>query len=181
MLLILLVSNFSAHVYLRLNKNQLLEDVPNETIMECAQLVKKNSIEGCKLSSVYVVMTNWSNLNKTNQMEVGEIGFHDKTKVKRIKVIKDNAIVNQITKTKTESYPDLAALQLQRAREIQLEKKHENQERLKQEKEAALKREEDSKLRSYSSIMIEENMTSNKDVQSSTDASCAKDFEDDFM
>ena len=44
----------SAHVYLRLNKNQMLEDVSDATIMECAQLVKANSIEGCKLREVYV-------------------------------------------------------------------------------------------------------------------------------
>lgn len=39
----------SAHVYLRLRKNQRLEDVSESTIHECAQLVKANSIEGCKL------------------------------------------------------------------------------------------------------------------------------------
>jgi predicted ribosome quality control (RQC) complex YloA/Tae2 family protein len=44
----------SAHVYLRLRKNQRLEDVSPETIMECAQLVKANSIEGCKLKEVKV-------------------------------------------------------------------------------------------------------------------------------
>ena len=44
----------SAHVYLRLRKNQLLEDVSAETIMECAQLVKANSIEGCKMREVKV-------------------------------------------------------------------------------------------------------------------------------
>ncbi len=44
----------SAHVYLRLKKNQRLEDVSDDTIMECAQLVKANSIEGCKMSEVYV-------------------------------------------------------------------------------------------------------------------------------
>lgn len=44
----------SAHVYLRLQKNQRLEDVSAEAIMECAQLVKANSIEGCKLREVHV-------------------------------------------------------------------------------------------------------------------------------
>ena len=44
----------SAHVYLRLNKNQRLEDVSPEAIMECAQLVKANSIEGCKMNHVTV-------------------------------------------------------------------------------------------------------------------------------
>lgn len=44
----------SAHVYLRLRKNQRLEDVSDATIQECAQLVKANSIEGCKLKEVTV-------------------------------------------------------------------------------------------------------------------------------
>lgn len=44
----------SAHVYLRLRKNQKLEDVSSATIMECAQLVKANSIEGCKMREVKV-------------------------------------------------------------------------------------------------------------------------------
>lgn len=44
----------SAHVYLRLRKNQRLEDVSEKTIHDCAQLVKANSIEGCKLKEVTV-------------------------------------------------------------------------------------------------------------------------------
>lgn len=44
----------SAHVYLRLKKNEKLEEVPNTTLMECAQLVKANSIEGCKLNHVHI-------------------------------------------------------------------------------------------------------------------------------
>lgn len=50
----------SAHVYLRLKKDQRLEDVSDKTVMECAQLVKANSIEGCKLKEVHVVYTRWS-------------------------------------------------------------------------------------------------------------------------
>ena len=49
----------SAHVYLRLRKDQRLEDVTDSTVMECAQLVKANSIEGCKLKEVHVVYTRW--------------------------------------------------------------------------------------------------------------------------
>ena len=115
----------SAHVYLRLRPGQRLEDVSDSTIMECAQLVKANSIEGCKLREVYVVYTRWRNLNKTNDMEVGSIGYHDKTKVKRIKVEKDQTIVNKINKTKEERSPDLAALQQQRAEEIRSQQKQE--------------------------------------------------------
>ena len=58
----------SAHVYLRLKPGQRLEDVSDSTIMECAQLVKANSIEGCKLREVYVVYTRWRNLHKTNDI-----------------------------------------------------------------------------------------------------------------
>jgi hypothetical protein len=113
-------------VYLRLRKNQRLEDVSEETIMECAQLVKANSIEGCKKKEVYVVRitlsspmqnknivltlstiwqvyTRWRNLLKTNNMVAGQVSYHDKSKVKRMKVVKDNSIVNALNRTKTVS------------------------------------------------------------------------------
>jgi predicted ribosome quality control (RQC) complex YloA/Tae2 family protein len=44
----------SAHVYLRLRKNQRLEDVSPQTVEECAQLVKANSTEGSKLKECTV-------------------------------------------------------------------------------------------------------------------------------
>lgn len=50
----------SAHVYLRLKKNERLEDVPPAVIEQCSQLVKANSIQGCKLHEVYVVYTSKS-------------------------------------------------------------------------------------------------------------------------
>jgi hypothetical protein len=68
--------------------------------MECAQLVKANSIEGCKMREVTVIYTRWRNLHKTASMEVGAIGFHDRSKVKSMRVVKDNAIVNAISRTK---------------------------------------------------------------------------------
>jgi hypothetical protein len=47
-----------------------------------------------------VVYTRWKNLHKTASMDVGAIGFHDRSKVRKVRVTKDNAIVNRITKTK---------------------------------------------------------------------------------
>jgi predicted ribosome quality control (RQC) complex YloA/Tae2 family protein len=94
----------SAHVYLRLRKNQKLEEVSEATIMECAQLVKANSIEGCKLASVYVIYTRWRNLLKTANMEAGQVSYHDSSKVNRLKVEKNNAIVNKLNKTKQVSH-----------------------------------------------------------------------------
>ncbi|XP_071273367.1 coiled-coil domain-containing protein 25 isoform X3 [Agelaius tricolor] len=42
----------SAHVYLRLHQGQSMDDIPKEVLSDCAHLVKANSIQGCKLSSV---------------------------------------------------------------------------------------------------------------------------------
>jgi len=175
----------SAHVYLRLRPGQRLEDVSDSTIMECAQLVKANSIEGCKLREVYVVYTRWRNLNKTNDMEVGSIGYHDKTKVKRIKVEKDQTIVNKINKTKEERFPDLPALQRQRAEEIrkqeQDQKKEQKETKRITEKKERWEKEQAANLKSYKSIMKEEKMKSNYDVDASVDDSAAKKFEEDFF
>ncbi|KFO52577.1 Coiled-coil domain-containing protein 25, partial [Corvus brachyrhynchos] len=57
-------------------QGQTMDDIPKEVLSDCAHLVKANSIQGCKLSSVTVVYTPWSNLRKTPDMDVGQIGFH---------------------------------------------------------------------------------------------------------
>jgi hypothetical protein len=38
--------------------------------------VKANSIQGNKMNDVDVVYTMWTNLRKTDGMEVGQVGFH---------------------------------------------------------------------------------------------------------
>jgi hypothetical protein len=171
----------SAHVYLRLQNNQRLEDVSPETIMECAQLVKANSIEGCKMREVYVIYTRWRNLHKTRDMEVGAIGFHDRSKVKRIRVEKDNAIVNRINKTKEIRFPNLAELQEERAAAFRAEQRAEKQQQKVLEKQYRREREEQAKMRSFESMMDTDQMRSNADMPASVDDSAAKNFEDDFM
>ncbi|EHH51602.1 hypothetical protein EGM_11012, partial [Macaca fascicularis] len=90
----------SAHVYLRLHKGENIEDIPKEVLMDCAHLVKANSIEGCKMN----------NVNKTADMDVGQIGFHRQKDVKIVTVEKKvNEIVSRLEKTKVERFPDLAA------------------------------------------------------------------------
>lgn len=171
----------SAHVYLRLKKGQKLEDVSEDTIMECAQLVKANSIEGCKKNNVWVVYTRWRNLLKTSDMVVGAIGFHDQSRVKRINVVKNNMTVNRITKTKEERHPNLAELQAERQREFIADQKKEKRAQMDTEKRLRLEREEAAKMRSYSSIMDEEKMVSNADIGGSVDVSASRTYEDDFM
>lgn len=55
----------SAHVYLRMPPGKTIEDIPEGVLEDCLQLVKQNSIEGCKLDNVPIVYTPWSNLKKT--------------------------------------------------------------------------------------------------------------------
>ena len=63
----------SAHVYLRLPKGHSMKDIPAETLEDCAQLVKANSIQGNKVDNLSVVYTPVSNLRKTASMEVGQV------------------------------------------------------------------------------------------------------------
>jgi len=45
----------SAHVYLRLNPGMTMDDIPQEALLDCATLVKANSIEGCKVGDLCVM------------------------------------------------------------------------------------------------------------------------------
>ncbi|KAL0612789.1 Coiled-coil domain-containing protein 25, partial [Plecturocebus cupreus] len=154
----------SAHVYLRLYKGENIEDIPKEVLMDCAHLVKANSIQGCKMNNVNVVYTPWSNLKKTADMDVGQIGFHRQKDVKIVTVEKRvNEILNRLEKTKVERFPDLAAEKECRDREERNEKKAQIQEMKRREKEEMKKKREMDELRSYSSLMKVENMSSNQD------------------
>ena len=39
-------------------------------------MLRTVSLAGCKMNNVNVVYTPWSNLKKTADMDVGQIGFH---------------------------------------------------------------------------------------------------------
>uniref|UniRef100_A0A914N8W9 Coiled-coil domain-containing protein 25 n=1 Tax=Meloidogyne incognita TaxID=6306 RepID=A0A914N8W9_MELIC len=91
----------SAHVYLRLQTGQQISDISEDLIEDCCQLVKANSIEGCKLSETDVVYTMWSNLKKTGDMVTGQVGFHKNKDVKKVRVQKQREIINRLNKTKT--------------------------------------------------------------------------------
>ena len=91
----------SAHVYLRLRPNETLDDIPSSVIDDCAQLVKANSIKGNKLNNLDVIYTLWSNLKKTADMEVGQVGFFDQKAVRTVRVERRvNDVVNRLNKTK---------------------------------------------------------------------------------
>ena len=118
----------SAHVYLRLplaaaqdagvRCGDLLDRIPDPVVEEMCQLVKANSIEGCKRASVMVVWTPWANLHKDETcMQAGAVGFHD-SKLRRLRRIdKDKSIVKKLEKTRREAHPDLQQERLQYERD----------------------------------------------------------------
>mmetsp|Transcript_26037 Transcript_26037/g.65421 ORF Transcript_26037/g.65421 Transcript_26037/m.65421 type:complete len:121 (-) Transcript_26037:627-989(-) len=71
----------SAHVYLRLAPGQSLDDISQEALEDCCQLVKHHSIEGKKRKQVDIVYTPWSNLRKSKSMDVGQVGFRRESEV----------------------------------------------------------------------------------------------------
>ncbi|KAK0175720.1 hypothetical protein PV327_009449 [Microctonus hyperodae] len=163
----------SAHVYLRLRKGQTIDDIPSTILDDAAQLVKANSIEGNKVNDVDVVYTMWSNLKKTPGMDVGQVGFHKETDVKKIHVAKRiSTTINRLTKTKRVETPDLRAMREQRDRTEREDKKQLIREQKAQEKVEEQKRQAEAEMRSYTSLFTENKMTSN--VEAGYDS-------DDFM
>ncbi|KAI4465439.1 hypothetical protein MML48_3g00019073 [Holotrichia oblita] len=149
----------SAHVYLRLKAGQTIDDIPSAVLEDAAQLVKANSITGNKVNDIEVVYTMWSNLKKTQGMEVGQVGFHKDKEVRKIKVAKRiNEIVNRLNKTKKEEHPDFRAEREKRDRLEREDKKRLLREQKEKEKEEVKRKEEEAELRSYGTLMKSSNM-----------------------
>jgi hypothetical protein len=91
----------------------------------------------------------------------GQVGFHRPENVRRCKISKNNTIVRQLEKTKTESHPDLAKEQQDRLTEIQRQKKVQRILEEKKKKMEELERKREKEERSYDRIMAADMMTSN--------------------
>jgi len=160
----------SAHVYLRLGEGQTIENIPKILIEDACQLVKQNSIEGCKMNDVDIVYTMWSNLHKTDSMEVGQIGFHSQKAVKKCRVAKkDKEVVNRLNKTKVEKELDFRAERETRDRNERESKKQQFKKLEEAKKLEDQQRKAEAETRSYSNLMQDTNMTSNKDGGSDSD------------
>ncbi|GJM94915.1 hypothetical protein PR202_ga11599 [Eleusine coracana subsp. coracana] len=125
----------SAHVYVRLNKGQTMDDISEVTAVFFVRTVKVE---------------------------------------KRI-----NEIVNRLNKTKVERKPDLkaereavsAAEKAERKAQLRDKKRKEEMERLEKDKQA--------EIRSYKGLMVQEKMTSNKQIASGSKT--VQELEEDFM
>jgi len=155
----------SAHIYLRLPEGITIDNIPQELLIDCCQLTKANSIAGCKQNNVPIVYTMWSNLKKTGSMDVGQVGFHNDKAVHTLTIEKKcNEIINRLNKTKVEKENvNFGALRQARDAEERRKEKKIQQEKKAIQKEEALQKQQEQELRSYSTLMVEENMTSNTD------------------
>jgi hypothetical protein len=98
----------SAHVYFRVTSEKgpitgiPLDDLPEDSVYDMMQIVKNNSISGCKLASTRIVFTPHSNLKKTFEMESGTVTYHD-TKLSRYRRCdKDKQRVKELEATKVD-------------------------------------------------------------------------------
>ncbi|KAG9203931.1 hypothetical protein B5807_09184 [Epicoccum nigrum] len=168
----------SAHIYVRLPEGESWEKISEPLLTDCAQLTKANSIEGNKKDNITVIYTPWSNLKKDGSMAVGQVGFKDNKKVKRIHVVsRENPIVNRLNKTKVEKYPDLREEKEARLRELRKRDQGARDARRKEEARIAKERKELAWQRdhAYDDIFSEENLAMNNNQDRD------EDFLDDFM
>ncbi|KAF9588369.1 hypothetical protein IFM89_008799 [Coptis chinensis] len=170
----------SAHVYVRLNKGQTIDDISEGLLEDCAQLVKANSIQGNKVNNIDVVYTPWYNLKKAASMDVGQVGFYNSKMVRTVRVEKRvNEIVNRLNKTKVERKPDLKAEREAVNEAERAERKLHMRDKKRREEMERLEKERQSEIRSYKGLMVAEKMTSNKQVASTNKS--LQELEEDFM
>lgn len=170
----------SAHVYLRLPEGVSIDSIPPDTLEDASQLVKANSIQGNKVNNLDIVYTPAANLRKTAAMAVGQVGFHNEKAVKKTKVERRvNEIVNRLERTKKELYPDLEAEKEAWNREQRGKAKAEAQAQRQAEKAAKEEKMRDEEIRSYKSVMREEDMTTVREMREKY--ASPEEYEDDFM
>ncbi|KAF2172954.1 hypothetical protein M409DRAFT_49457 [Zasmidium cellare ATCC 36951] len=168
----------SAHVYLRMRENEKWDSLPEDLLIDCAQLTKANSIEGNKKDNVTVIYTPWSNLKKSGDMATGQVGFKDQKLVRRVYVAKrENVVVNRLNKTKVEKYPDLRQEKADKERELRRKARIAAQEKKKEDAKLA---DERQRLKWQKDHMYDDLHTDDQMAESSNQDRDA-DFLDDFM
>ncbi|CCF55475.1 hypothetical protein KAFR_0A00370 [Kazachstania africana CBS 2517] len=99
----------SAHVYLKLQPNEKsLDDVPDDVLNDCLQMVKANSIQANKMVQCTIIISPWTNLKKNRFMKPGEVSFKSLKMCRRKQAFqRDNKILNRLTKTRVELFEDV--------------------------------------------------------------------------
>lgn len=142
-----------------------MEAIPAETLEDCLQLVKANSIQGNKQNNLQVVYTPASNLRKTAAMDVGQVGFHSQARVRKAPVARRlNEIVNRLNRTKEERQVDLEAERSMYDREQRGREKARLQDEERAEREAREEQRREKERLSYDRVMLEASMTTSKQM-----------------
>ncbi|KAI0931009.1 hypothetical protein AcW1_007123 [Taiwanofungus camphoratus] len=166
----------SAHVYLRMSEGMSWENIPEPLLLDCAQLVKANSIEGNKKDNLTIIYTPADNLKKTGDMAIGQVSFHSDKRVRRIHVPKrENAIVNRLNKTKVERQVDHEQERVDRIKRENAVRRAAAAQKKKADAEVARAREAEKAARSYDTLF-------NQDADDMDAAhKSVKEMEEDFM
>ncbi|EPQ54852.1 DUF814-domain-containing protein [Gloeophyllum trabeum ATCC 11539] len=168
----------SAHVYLRMPGGMQWEKIPEPLLVDCAQLVKANSIEGNKKDNLTIIYTPADNLKKTGDMAVGQVSFHNDKRVKRVYVVKrDNAIVNRLNKTKVEKQVDHEQERIERIKKENAIRRAAAAAKKKADAELARAREAEKAARSYDSLFTGED----EEEFNSAPKKSVREAEEDFM
>ncbi|RDX48842.1 cytoplasmic protein [Polyporus arcularius HHB13444] len=166
----------SAHVYVRMPEGMTWDAIPEPLLVDCAQLVKANSIEGNKKDNISIIWTPADNLKKTGDMAVGQVSFHNDKRVKRTYVAKrDNAIVNRLNKTKVERQVDHEQERIERIKKENAAKRAIAAQKKKADAELARAREAEKAARSY------DNLFSGEDEEEAPQPRSVQEMMDDFM
>jgi len=172
----------SAHVYLRMESPDMKwEQLPQALLVDCAQLVKANSIEGNKKDNLTIIYTPASNLKKTGDMAVGQVSFHRNDRVKRVHVEKrENPIVNRLNKTKVEKVVDHEQEKQDRLKAESAQRRAEAAKQKKAAEELAKQREAEKAARSYDLLSPDEDRGYGDDGEDGDDKKVYG-LDDDFM
>ncbi|KAH9972007.1 cytoplasmic protein [Lactifluus volemus] len=173
----------SAHVYLRLPESIPSWDaIPEALLVDCAQLVKANSIEGNKRNDITIIYTPSDNLKKTGDMAVGQVSFHDDKRVKRVYIPKrENAIVNRLNKTKVERTVDHEAERIDRVKRENAVKRAAAAVKKKADLELAEARKAEKAARSYDSFLNAEVAEDDDSEEGKPKYDSVREMEEDFM
>ncbi|KAI0698143.1 cytoplasmic protein [Cytidiella melzeri] len=170
----------SAHVYIRMPEGMTWEAIPQALLVDCAQLVKANSIEGNKKDNLTIIYTPGDNLKKTGDMAVGQVSFHNDRKVKRIYIEKrENAIVNRLNKTKVEREVDHEQERVERIKKETAVRRIAAAAKRKADAELAKAREAEKAARSYDSLFS--GGDEDYEDQDTAPRKSVRELEEDFM
>lgn len=101
---------------------------------------------------------------------MGQVAFHKDKDVRKVRVAKrNNEIINRLNKTKKEVFNDLRQERENRDKSEREDKKKLVREKKEQERDEEKKKKEEADMRSYSTLMKPENMSTNYDGNDSDD------------